>query len=186
MTWPGYDRFWINVVRDLLPRSSAAEALAQYEPATGDLVVDYRFGAGLSEPSVLPEVFVLGPNGFRKPLEVGKVAPGLYRGRLHIGQLTGLFRIRPLVESPLFPEIGLYRQQEEMREYGANRGLLAQISRLTGGRVNPPLNKIFDSGGRTLPTTWQLWPALLGLAIALTIAELTARKWAGVRVALRR
>jgi hypothetical protein len=114
------------------------------------------------------------------------VAPGLYRGRLQIGQRRGLFRIRPLVESPVFPEIGLYRQQEELLEYGANRALLAQIARLTGGRVNPPLDKIFDAGGRTLSTTWQLWPVLLALAIGLTIAELTARKWAGVRVALRR
>lgn len=185
MAWPGFDRFWINVLRDLLPHSSAAEALAHYEPATGDLVVDYRLAAGSSEPATMPQIYVLGPSGFRKPIEIGKVAPGLYRGRVQIGQLRGLFRIRPLVESKLFPEIGLYRQQEELLEYGANRPLLAQISHLTGGRVNPPLDKIFDSGGRTLSTTWQLWPALLALAIALTIAELTARKWAGVRLALR-
>jgi Ca-activated chloride channel family protein len=184
MAWPGFDHFWINVLRDLLPHSSAAEASAQYEPATGDLVVDYRLGAGAAVPTTLPQVYVLGPNGFRKPIEIGMVAPGLYRGRAQIGQLRGLFRIRPLIESRLFPEIGLYRQQEELLEYGANRVLLARISKLTGGRVNPPLNKIFDTGGRTLTTTWQLWPALLALAILLTLAELTARKWAGVRLAL--
>jgi hypothetical protein len=185
MTWPGYDRFWINVVRDLLPHTSTSEASAQYDPATGDLVVDYRLGAGSTAPATPPQIYVLGPNGFSKPIDIGIVAPGLYRGRVQIGQLRGLFRIRPLVESRLFPEIGLYRQEEELLEYGANRPLLARISRLTGGRVNPPLDKIFDAGGRTLSTTWQLWPALLALAIALTIAELTARKWAGVRLALR-
>ncbi len=180
MTWPGYDKFWINVTRDLLPRSNASEAAAQYDAATGDIVAEYRIGAGMPEPANAPEIFVIGPDGFQKPIEVQKAAPRLYRGRLHIGALRGLFRIRPLTESREFPEIGLYRQQEEMMDFGANRPLLAQIANLTGGRFNPPVASIFDAGGRALSTTWQLWPALLALAIALTITELVVRKWSGL------
>ncbi len=44
-----------------------------------------------------------------------------YRGRIHIGQLQGLFRIRPLEESRAFPEVGSYRQEQELLDYGSNR-----------------------------------------------------------------
>jgi hypothetical protein len=94
--------------------------------------------------------------------------------------MRGLFRIRPVSESAAFPEVGLYRQEEELQDYGSNQALLAQLSALTGGRFNPAPAAIFDAGGRALYTKWQLWPALLGLAIALTIAELVARKWSGL------
>jgi len=66
-----------------------------------------------------------------------KVAAGHYRGRLAIAQNQGLFRVRPLVESRAFPEVGFYRQEDEMLEYGNNEQLLRQISSSTGGHYNP-------------------------------------------------
>ena len=108
------------------------------------------------------------------------MAPHTYRGRVHIGRARGLFRIRPVNETPAFPEIGVYRQDDELRDHGCNEILLAQISALTGGRFNPPASSVFDASGRSIYTTWQLWPAFLGLAIALTIGELVSRKWNGL------
>jgi Ca-activated chloride channel homolog len=100
--------------------------------------------------------------------------------------LRGLFRIRPLVESAAFPEVGLYRQQEESQDYGSNEGVLRQISALTGGRFNPDPSTVFAGDGRTIYTLWQLWPGLLGLAILLSLAELITRKWNGVKQGLLR
>ncbi len=185
VTWPGFDKFWINAARDLLPQTGRSEASAQFDTANGDILVNYRLGAGVEEPAAVPQIFVLGPNGFEKAIDVEKTSPRVYRGRLHVGPLRGLFRIRPEAESSAFPEVGLYREQEELRDYGSNHALLAQISNLTGGRFNPRPSSIFDADGRRIYTTWQLWPALLGLAIALTIAELIARKWSGVLLYLR-
>jgi Ca-activated chloride channel homolog len=181
ITWPGFDKLWINITRDLLSHTDQSEATAQFDSANGDILIDYRLGSGVVEPSEKPQIFVLGPKGFEKPVRVQKVAPRVYHGRLHIGRLTGLFRLRPVVDSPAFPETGLYRQEEELQDYGSNPALLAQISRLTGGRFNSPPDSVFDSNRRSLYTAWQLWPGLLGLAIALTIAELVTRKWNGLR-----
>jgi hypothetical protein len=94
--------------------------------------------------------------------------------------LRGLFRIRPLAETRAFPEIGFYRQQQEMLDYGSDPSLLRQISNLTGGRFNPAPEDVFRSNGRYIPSAWRLWPALLALTIALTIAELAVRKWRGI------
>jgi hypothetical protein len=180
VAWSGFDKFWINVARDLLPHSSAAEAVAQLDPANSDLVVDYHLGPGIAEPEQVPQIYVLGPHSFEKPIDVTRTGPGIYHGRLHIGDLRGLFRIRPLVDSPAFPEVGFYRQQEEMLDYGANTFLLQQIANLTGGRFNPEPQDVFRSGGRYIPAVWRVWPGLIGLAIFLTILEIFLRKWRGI------
>lgn len=186
VAWPGFDKFWINASRDLLTHAERSEASAQFDSANDDILVTYHLGAGVAEPTTIPEIFVLGPNRFEKPIDIQRTAPRLYSGRLHIGLTRGLFRIRPINETSAFPEVGLYRQQQELQEYGSNEALLAQISALTGGRFRPSPNAIFESGGRTLYTKWQLWPAFLALAIALNIAELVMRKWSGIAGAFRK
>lgn len=176
VTWKGYDKFWTNTVRDLLPHAESTEAKAEFDSASGDLVVNYHLGSEVEDPATLPDVFVLGPNGFRHPVPVVKLAEKSYRGRIHIGDLQGLFRVRPLEDSRAFPEIGFYQPEQELLEYGSNQALLRSVSNYTGGRFNPEPKQVFDSGGRSEQSTMRLWPLLLGLAIALNLAELLMRK----------
>jgi Ca-activated chloride channel homolog len=178
--WKGYDKFWANLTRDLLPHAQAGEASVEYDSANGDLVVDYRLGRNVQEPETIPEIFVFGPDGFEKPIAVKKIADGTFRGSLPIGQREGLFRIRPLVESRAFPEAGLYRPEAELADYGSNPALLKQVSEFTGGRFDPNPKTVFDAGGRSIASTMQLWPGFLALAIFLNLAELVMRKWKGV------
>ncbi len=180
VTWKGYDKFWTNLTRDLLPHAQAGEATVEFDSANGDLVVDYHMGRNVEEPEKIPEIFVFGPNHFQKPIVVKKVAAGAFRGRLQIGAREGLFRIRPLADSRAFPEAGLYRPEAELADYGSNEALLKQVADFTGGRFQPDPKAMFDSGRRSIATTVQLWPGLLALAIALNLAELIMRKWKGV------
>ena len=180
VTWKGYDKFWANLTRDLLPHAQAGEATIEYDSANGDLVVDYRLGRNVEEPATIPEIFVFGPDGFERPIAVRKIADGTFRGRLQIGQREGLFRVRPLVESRAFPEAGLYRPEAELADYGSNPTLLKQVSEFTGGRFNPSPKAVFDAGGRSIASTMQLWPGFLALAVILNLAELIMRKWKGV------
>ena len=174
--WKGYDKLWTNTFRDLLPHAESGEAKAEYDSASGDLIVNYHLGADAEDPSQLPEIFVLGPNGFRHPVPITKLGAKSYRGTIHIGDLQGLFRVRPLDESRAFPEVGFYRPEQELLDYGSNEFLLRSVAQFTGGRFNPAPRQVFDSGGRSESSTLRLWPALLGLAIALNLAELLMRK----------
>jgi hypothetical protein len=183
--WPGFDRLWSNIFRDLLPHAPASEATADFDRASNLLVVDYRLSKNVEAPRINPDIFVLGPDGFQSPLPLSKVAAGVYRGRLPIGQHEGLFRVRPLQESAAFPEVGFYRQEDELTEYGNNEPLLRQIASATSGHFDPTPGEVFDSGGRSIQSTMELWPGLLGLALILNLTELVLRKWKGVRVALR-
>jgi hypothetical protein len=181
MTWPGFDKFWINVAHDLLTHAEPSEASAQFDPANSDINVSYTLADELTDPGSAPPIFVLGPDNFRKQIPVKRISSRTYRGTLHVGTVRGLFRIRPLQDTPAFPEVGLYRQTEELQDRGSNKTLLKQIATLTGGRIDPPIDSIFDTEGRAVSTVWQLWPAFLGFAIALTVAELVARKWGGLK-----
>jgi Ca-activated chloride channel homolog len=180
VNWKSYDKFWSNLSRDLLPHTAAGEASVEYDSANGDLVVNYRLGVGVEEPATPPAIYVLGTDDFKKPIDVKKIAAGLYRGRLQIGARQGLFRVRPLIETRAFPEVGLYRPEVELTEYGSNPDLLKQVSEFTGGRFEPQPKAIFDAGDRSLASTLQLWPGLLGLAILANIVELVMRKWKGL------
>jgi Ca-activated chloride channel family protein len=180
ITWNGFDKFWVNMFRDLLPHSQSGEATLEYDPASGNLLVNYHLARHVAEPAVVPQIFVFGPDGFQKAIQVRKVAEGSFHGEVAIGDRQGLFRVRPLEDSRLFPETGLYRQEEELSEFGSNETLLKQVAEFTGGRFNPSPDQIFDGGGKSVSTTLELWPGLLGLAVLLNLAELVVRKWRGI------
>jgi Ca-activated chloride channel family protein len=180
VAWKGFDKFWANLTRDLLPHAQSGEATVEYDSANGDLIVDYRMGRGVSEPTVIPPIFVFGPDGFMQPIPVKKVAAGTFRGRLAIGSRQGLFRVRPAEDSRAFPEAGLYRPEPELADYGSNEDLLKQVAAFTGGRFQPDPASVFSGGGRTVASSLQLWPGFLALAVALSLAELVMRKWKGV------
>ncbi len=186
VSWSGFDRFWANVFRDLLPHTQAGEATVTYDSASDELAVEYRLGRSVPEPATAPDVFVLGPRSFQRPLKLQKTAQGVWRGRVGIEGRHGLFRVRPLVESRAFPETGLLREQSELNEYGANQNLLRQIAEFTGGHFNPQPAAVFDAGSRNVPSTMRLWPALLALAVLLNVVELIARKWRGLMERFRK
>ena len=57
VTWKGFDKLWTNIFRDLLPHAEAGEAQAEFDSASGDLMVNYRLGKDVEEPKTLPGHF---------------------------------------------------------------------------------------------------------------------------------
>jgi Ca-activated chloride channel family protein len=176
VTWKGFDKLWTNIFRDLLPHSQEGEAQVEYDSAAGDLVIHYTLSRELDEPGKIPEVFVLGPDHFQHTVEVSKVADRVFRGRVHVGERQGLFRIRPLQELRGFPEVGYYVPEQELLDHGSNEFLLREIASYTGGRFNPSAAQVFDTGGRSQPSSMRLWPFFLAAAIAFNLGELILRK----------
>ena len=54
MTWKSFDRFWANVMRDLLPHTQHGEAKLDYDSASGDLVAEFRLPPQTPEPTPMP------------------------------------------------------------------------------------------------------------------------------------
>jgi uncharacterized protein YegL len=180
VAWQGFDTLWTNIFRDLLPRGTESEANASFDSANQELVVDYHLSNRSAAPETPPEIYAIGPGDFRKPVQLARVSPLDYRARVRIGDVQGLFRVRPLNDSRIFPEVGLYRPEEEMTEYGSNQTLLKSVAMATGGRFNPTPDQAFDNGGQSIESTARLWPLLLSIAILLNLVELVMRKWRGI------
>lgn len=180
VSWAGFDTLWTNIFRDLLPRGTESEATASYDSANQELVVDYHLSNRSAAPDTPPEIYAIGPGDFRKPVQLERVSTLDYRARVRIGSVQGLFRVRPLAESRIFPEVGLYRPEEELTEYGSNQALLKSVAVATGGKFNPSATEVFDNGGQSIESTARLWPLLLCLAILLNLVELVMRKWRGI------
>ena len=175
--WKGFDRFWINVARDVLPHAESGDAKTSFDASSGELIVEYHLAPGIDDAtSSAPPMFAFGPGGFQQPVMMTRVTAGFWRGTVAIGNRTGLFRVRPVADSRIFPELGFYREERELHDYGSNPFLLRQVSDFTGGRFNPAPAQVFDPAGRAVMATLQLWPGLLGLAIMLNLAELVLRK----------
>ncbi len=172
--WQGFDRFWANVARDLLPRSPADAGEARYDRASGELAVVYRLSG--DAPATAPDIYVLGPDGFRATAKLERTAEGVYEARTPIGGRFGLFRIRAAGDDGRFAELGFYRENEELSTYGSDPDLLARIAAATGGRVDPSPAETARSDGRATQSLMELWPLLLGLAVLLNLAEILARK----------
>ncbi|MBI2680094.1 MAG: VWA domain-containing protein [Candidatus Solibacter usitatus] len=185
VSWKGFDRLWANVFRDLLPHAQASEATAEYDSASDELAIEYRLSRRTEEPETVPDIYVLGPAGFRRPVKVSKIAAGNYRARVAIDHNQGLFRVRPLVESRAFPEIGFYREEDELSDHSSNEFLLRQIAQATGGRFQPQAKDMFQAGGRSVASSMELWPGLLALALLLNLAELFLRKGRGLLASWR-
>lgn len=192
VSWPGYDKFWANVLRDLLPHSQPGHSTLSNDSANGYLVAEYRISGAVPVPAKLPELFAIGPDGFQAPVALERLAPDHFRGKVAVGNRKGLFRVRPLEESRAFPEVGLYLPEPEVTSYGSNPLLLRQLAAYTGGRFNPAAKRVFDAPGPGLPASMRLWPGLLAAAILLNLAELAWRRlfpggrWTGFRPRLAR
>ncbi len=174
--WNGFDRFWSNVFRDLLPQAQPGQASLSHDPARGVLLAEYRQSTAVPLPEEAPALYAFGPDGFRRAVRAEKLASGLFQAVIPVGGRRGLFRVRPLEESRAFPEVGLYLPEQELADYGENPPLLQQISSYTGGRFQPQPREMFDPAGRSLQTRLRLWPGLLVLALLLNYTEVLLRR----------
>lgn len=175
---PAFDRFWTNLLRDVLPRSAATEARAGYESSSDEIVARYRVSerSAATIPDDLPELYVLGPSGFRRSVPLRRVGADEFEARVPIENRFGLFRLRAASHVETFPEIAHYRANSELTDYGSNEPLLAKISQWTGGRFQPDIASAFDAGGKAIAATMNLWPGFLALALLLSLVELVGRK----------
>lgn len=174
VAWDGFDTFWANLLRDVLPRTAPTETETEYDAAADEIVVRYRPSARLDAPEP-PELFAVGPGGYRSVAVPVPAGPG-YEARFPAEGRYGLFRVRPAEETRAFPEVAHYRENSELLRYGADDELLRSIAAATGGRSGPAPEEVFATDGRTVARRMDLWPLLLAWAIVLNLLELLARK----------
>jgi hypothetical protein len=122
-----------------------------------------------------PHILVETQRGEPRTLPLEETAPGHYEARIP-GNQGGLYHIVSGNSELILPEAGFYRESEETKPQAVNTALLAEISRVTGGRMHPSIDQLLNDKGAMVRERQPLWPYWLILALILNFVEVALRK----------
>lgn len=187
LRWPGYATFWSQVVREVMRQRRAGVE----HPMTADVVggqvqvtvdaqaVDDTFINGLQST-----LRIIDPRDQDNPTELPlrQTAPGWYETSFPLAR-AGTFLLRAehrnqdgrLVAHSATTVAAPY--PAEYLTVEADSSILEQATTLTGGSPQVEATMAFDAGGdEGVEYHRQLWPYLIGLALALLLLDLLLRR----------
>ncbi len=187
LAWPGYGKFWAQVVRGAARGAATQEFAWQVTRHGGEglLKLTALTADGAFRNDLWPKARVLQPNGESTVVVLRQSAPGTYSARIALDAVAAApYRFELLPGPGLLQQevtrIGeralYYSQSDEFRARPADVGMLKALSERTGGRFAPRTDEIFarSSDGGMLATL--LWPLLAGAALLLFLLEIVVRR----------
>jgi Ca-activated chloride channel family protein len=193
LRWPQWGPFWGQLVREhmRLKKHQIFDMHAEIDTATGHvravldaIGVDDRFQNGLdaSLTVVGPE-----PGGPSRKVAMPQTAPGRYESDFPLGRY-GSFLLhavlarpsdtpggRPAVVAESFGHVNSPYPAEYLA-LAPDLGTLAQVASATGGGIDPAPAAVFDPGGEFVRYHEDLWPRLVGAAIAVFMLDILVRR----------
>jgi uncharacterized membrane protein len=182
LTWPGYSKFWTQVVRQTMRKSDsrgiqvATERRANQVNIEVDAVND--LGQFLNQSAV--ELTVINPQLQRATHPLRQVAPGRYATQVDVPK-SGAYHLELAVKQN---DQVVSRQSrglmigysDELRIQPTNTKLLSEIPSATGGTTNLGAPNVFQESDQTAirPTPW--WPWLLSAAAILLVLDVALRR----------
>ncbi|WP_077028613.1 VWA domain-containing protein [Fuerstiella marisgermanici] len=182
MTWPGYGKFWTQVIRQVM-RKSDTRGIQVRTQRTGDLAsvaVDAVNEVGQFLNRVDVELTVISPQLQRTSTVMSQSAPGRYTTDFPLPQ-AGSYHMEIAVRQN---DQVVYRQSrglmrgysDELRIRPANESLLQEVATASGGRFNPKAAELFESSDVRAMRPTPLWPWLLTLATVILILDVALRR----------
>ena len=188
LTWPGYGKFWTQVVRQLMRRTPPGGlqlAVTRHGPRSL-LSVDASEESGEFLNGGEAEVLVTDPSLGSTRIPLRQTAPGRYEGQLEAAQ-PGAWNLDFSIRRDGQPAAQQSRaivtgEAQELRIRPVNTGLLRRVSEVSAGVFEPRPEDVY----RLVPKERAIRPRilrpwLLGLAALLLIPETILR-----RISLRR
>lgn len=190
--WPGYDRFWAQVVRYTLPEPDSGPLQVRLEPRNGGarLIVDALRAGGEPLDLAVVNTRITLPDGTQRSFDVRQSAPGRYSQDLSLPASGAYVVSVVLLRDGQMQSRDIGYVQPVPAEYappiiGGPRGaeLLAEIAETTGGELLDAVEPQVAGGpaGDQTGDQADLWPWLLGLALGLWVLEIAVRRGAFVR-----
>ena len=182
MTWPGYGKFWTQVIRQVMRKSDARGVQVQ-TTRTGDraeVVVDAVNDVGQFLNNAQVALTVIDPRLQRHPYQLPQSSPGRYLSHVPL-PLPGSYHLEIAVSQN---DQVVYRQSrglirgysDELRIRPTNEQLLREIADISGGQFNPSAADVFRPSSERATRPTPLWPMLLTAAAFLLIADVLLRR----------
>ncbi len=180
MQWPGFGKFWSQLVRGLMRKSDQAS----FEVSTAeagdrlDLAIDAIGPDGAFRNQLPISVNALKPDGSTQIVSARQDGPGSYRASLDLpGEGTSIIS----VNSPELPDDGYVfgETRSYPREFlttDTNEPLLRQLATPGGGKFSPSPAELFARPQRATMHRRDLAPWLLAAALVLFPLDIWLRR----------
>jgi Mg-chelatase subunit ChlD len=182
LTWPGYGKFWAQVVRHTMRKGDARGIVVQvdHKARKATVTLDSVDAAGRFLNQAETELTVIDPQLGTKKLAMTQSAPGRYVAEFDT-PLAGAYHME-LAQKHQGKL--LYRQSrglavgypDELRLRPTNEELLQAIAQASGGQYDPEPETIFEPTDRTAARPTLLWPYLVTVAALLFLLDVALRR----------
>ncbi len=190
LSWPGYAKFWRQVVRDTARTETEDPSYAMVADIAGNTLtvgVDAIDENDQFIDAVKSEVTVIDPTGKEHPMALTQVAAGRYEGSMPL-EVFGAYTIRgthkPLAQATGGAADPTYRSfatiahpfPDEHRVAPPDRSIFERLATATGGKMNPAPKELFDVAGAHTERRVPTWPEPLPWALGLLLADVLMRR----------
>ncbi len=188
LKWPGYAKFWRQLVRDTLRTETEDPSYQMVADIAGNTLtvgVDAVDGDDRFVDGVKSDVTVTDPDGKERPLELVQVAAGRYEGQVPLTSF-GPYTVRgkhtpkasegsPEATYRSFATVAWPFPDEHLVGAPDLTAVLA-IAAATGGVKNPTPTTLFDVGDAKTESHVPLWPEPLPWALGFLVADVLLRR----------
>jgi Ca-activated chloride channel homolog len=182
LSWPGYGKFWAQVIRHAMRKSEAKGAVMQVEHRgrKATVTLDAIAPSGKFLNGAKSELTVIDPSLSTKKLEMIQTAPGRYVAEFET-PLSGSYHMdfSQTLDGKLINHQSrglMVGFPDELRLRPTNTEALRSIARVSGGRFDPSAESIFEPTDRTARRALPLWPFLVMAAAAAFVADVALRR----------
>ena len=182
LTWPGYGKFWTQLVRHLMRKSETQGLVVQTKQQSGstEITLDAVDPTGRYLNQATVELTVVDPHLKTSKRTLSQSAPGRYTQKIETSQ-SGAYHLEFTVKQG---EKVVARQSrglsvgynEELRLKPTDEVGLQAIATHSGGTYNPKPADLFTPSTRTTLRPTPLWPYLLSLAAMLLVLDVALRR----------
>ncbi len=182
LEWSGYGKFWTQLVRDTMRKTTSGNFLSKIELHKGmaHLTIDAIGENGEFLNELQNDVTLILPDLTKRKLQVSQTAPGRYEADFPVKEVGPYFvriiqkRNGDLVNSQVTGTVVSY--PEEYLIHNADEELLKRLASVSGGKFNPAADEVFRAVENPIPVRLHLWPYLLTIAACLLIADIALRR----------
>jgi Ca-activated chloride channel homolog len=182
MTWPGYGKFWTQVIRQMMRKSDAkgVQVATSRKGNQAHVLIDAVSDSGqfLNQSEV--ELTVIDPQLKRDTKTLRQTAPGRYASDITTPN-SGSYHMEIAVKQN--GQV-LYRQSrglmvgysDELRIQPTNESLLREIASTSGGEYGIAADRVFDAKDLSASRPTPLWPWLLTAAALVLVLDVALRR----------
>src|SRR5579871_3573866 len=182
LSWPGYSKFWAQLVRHVMRKSEAKGVVVQVDQKErkSTVTLDAVNAAGKYLNQADTELTVIDPQLRNNKLVMAQTAPGRYVAEFDTPQ-SGAYHLE-MVQKQQGQTLSQQSRglvvgyDDEFRLRPTNEELLQAIARVSGGTYNPEPEAVFADIGRTTPRATPLWMYLVVAAALLFLADVALRR----------